>query len=86
LAEHQISCNRSPGKQQLYLKFAAPQTTDIGNAERYDQVISLANMVKTVVDELQGINPFNILKHSFWYLIGIGVLLLICFYTFSVGC
>jgi hypothetical protein len=52
----------------------------------YDQVISLADMAKTVLDELRGFNPFNIFKHSFWYLIGIGVLLLISFCTFSVGC
>jgi hypothetical protein len=49
-----------------------------------DQVISPADMAKTILDELQGFNPFLILKHSFWYLIGIGVLLLICSCTFSV--
>jgi hypothetical protein len=43
----------------------------------YDQVISPANMAKTILDELPSINPFNVLKHSFWYLIGIGDLLLI---------
>jgi hypothetical protein len=50
----------------------------------YDQVISPADMAKTILDELQGFNPFNVLKHAFWYLIGIGVLLLICFCVFSV--
>jgi hypothetical protein len=30
----------------------------------YDQVISPANIANTTLDELQGFNPFNILKHS----------------------
>jgi hypothetical protein len=50
----------------------------------YDQVISPADMAKIILDELQGFNPFNIIKYSFWHLIGIGVLPLICFCTFSV--
>jgi hypothetical protein len=51
-----------------------------------DQVISPANMAKTTLDELQGFNPLNVLKYSFWYLMGIGILLLICFCIFSVRC
>jgi hypothetical protein len=31
----------------------------------YDQVISPADMAKTILDELQGFNPLNVLKHSF---------------------
>jgi hypothetical protein len=52
----------------------------------YDQVISPADMAKTILDELQGFSPFNVLKHSFWYLMAIGILLLICFCIFSVRC
>jgi hypothetical protein len=42
--------------------------------------------LSVVLIELQGINLFSVLKHSFWYLIVIGVLLLIWFWTFWVGC
>jgi hypothetical protein len=52
----------------------------------YDQVISPANMAKTILDELQGFNPFSILKHLFWYLIGRGLFQLICFCALSVRC
>jgi hypothetical protein len=52
----------------------------------YDQVIPPADMAKTILDELQGFNPFSVLKHSFWYLMGIEILLLICFCIFSVRC
>jgi hypothetical protein len=52
----------------------------------YDWIISTADMAKTILDELHGFNPFNVLKHSFWYLTGIGVLLPICFCAFSVIC
>jgi hypothetical protein len=52
----------------------------------YDQVIFPANMAKTILDELKGFNPFNICKHSFRYLVGIVVLLLIWFCTFLVRC
>jgi hypothetical protein len=51
----------------------------------YDNV-SLANVAKTILDELKGVNPFNLLKHSFWCLAGISVLLFICFLVLSVGC
>jgi hypothetical protein len=36
-----------------------------------------ADITKTILDELQLCNPFNSLKHFFWYFIGI-VLLMIC--------
>jgi hypothetical protein len=52
----------------------------------YDQVISPANLTKTILGELQGFNPFNVFKYSFWYLRGLVVLLLIGFCTFSVRC
>jgi hypothetical protein len=51
----------------------------------YDNVVSPANIAKTILDELKGFNLFNLLKHS-WYLARIGVLLLICFLFLSVGC
>jgi hypothetical protein len=52
----------------------------------YDNIVSPANIAKTILDELQGFNPFNLLKHSFWFLAGISVLLFICFLVLSVGC
>jgi hypothetical protein len=52
----------------------------------YNQVISPADLAKTLLDELQGFNPFSVLKYFFWYLTGTGVLLLIWFCTFSVRC
>jgi hypothetical protein len=52
----------------------------------YDNVVSPANTAKTILDELEGSNPFNLLKHSFWYLAGVSVLLFTCFLVFSVGC
>jgi hypothetical protein len=51
----------------------------------HDQVADPADIAKTILDELQGFNPFNTLKYSFWYFIGI-VLLMICWFClFSVG-
>jgi hypothetical protein len=52
----------------------------------YDNVVSPAYFAKTILDEFNGFNPFNLLKHSFWYLAGISVLLLTCFLVLSVGC
>jgi hypothetical protein len=37
----------------------------------YDNVVSPANIAKTILGELKGFNPFNLLKHSFWYLAGL---------------
>jgi hypothetical protein len=37
-----------------------------------------ADEAKTILDELQGFNPFSTLKYSFWYFIGIVLLLLMC--------
>jgi hypothetical protein len=33
----------------------------------YDNVVSPATITKTILDEFKGFNPFNLLKHSFWY-------------------
>jgi hypothetical protein len=35
-----------------------------------NQVISPADMAKMILEELQGFNRLNFLKHSFWYFIG----------------
>jgi hypothetical protein len=51
----------------------------------YDNV-SPANIAKTILNELKSFNPFNLLKHSFWYLAGRSVLLFICFLVLSAGC
>jgi hypothetical protein len=40
----------------------------------------------SVLDALQGFNPFHILRHSFWTLMGIIALLLIVFCLFPVFC
>jgi hypothetical protein len=37
----------------------------------HDQVAAPADIAKTILDELQGFNPFNTLKYSFWYFIGL---------------
>jgi hypothetical protein len=52
----------------------------------YDNVVSPANIAKTILDELEGFNLFNLLKHSFWYLAGISVLLFTRFLVLSVRC
>jgi hypothetical protein len=44
-----------------------------------------ADIAKTILDELQGFNPFNTLKYSFWYFIGIVLLMICCFCLLSVG-
>jgi hypothetical protein len=31
----------------------------------YDIVVSSATIAKTILDEFKGLNPFNLLKHSF---------------------
>jgi hypothetical protein len=49
----------------------------------YDSVVSPASIAKTILDELECFDPFNLLKHS-WYLAGISVLLFICFLVLSV--
>jgi hypothetical protein len=69
------NCTDSLHLQHLRQQILAIQGT-------YDQVTSPADMEKTILDKLQGSNPFKVPKHSFWYLIGIGVLLLICFCAF----
>jgi hypothetical protein len=33
----------------------------------YDNVVSPVTIAKTILDEFKGFNPFNLLKHSFWY-------------------
>jgi hypothetical protein len=57
------------------LKFQHLRQQILEMQRTYDQVISPANMAKTILDEMKGFTPFNIHKHSFWY-----------FYTFSVRC
>jgi hypothetical protein len=49
-----------------------------------DQLAAPAGIAKTILDELQGFNPFDTLKYSFWHFIGI-VLLICCFCLLSVG-
>jgi hypothetical protein len=44
-------------------------------------VAAPADRAKSILDELQGFNPFNILKYFFWYFIGI-VLLMICRFAY----
>jgi hypothetical protein len=46
-------------------------------------VTAPSDIAKTILDELQGFNPFNTLKYSFWYFIGI-VLLMIFFAYFQL--
>jgi hypothetical protein len=52
----------------------------------YDDIVSPGNIAKTVLDELKGLNLFNLLKHFFWNLAGISVLLFICFLVLLVRC
>jgi hypothetical protein len=51
----------------------------------HNQVAAPADTAKSIVDELQGFNPFNTLKYSFWYFIGIVSLMICCFCLLSVG-
>jgi hypothetical protein len=51
----------------------------------YDNV-SPVNIAKAILDEFKGFNLFNLLKHSFWYLAGISMLLFICSLVLSVRC
>jgi hypothetical protein len=48
----------------------------------YDNIVSPANIAKTILDDFKGFNLFNLLKHSFSYLAG----LFTCFLVLSVGC
>jgi hypothetical protein len=54
--------------------------------QKADNVVSPANIAKTILDELKGFNPFNLPEHSFLYLAGISMLLFICFLVLSFGC
>jgi hypothetical protein len=51
----------------------------------HDQVAAPADRAKTILDELQGFNPFRALKYFFWYFIGIVLLMICCFCLLSVG-
>jgi hypothetical protein len=51
-----------------------------------DNAVSPATVAKTVLDELKGFNPFNLLTHSLWDLTGISVLLFTHFLVLSVRC
>jgi hypothetical protein len=50
------------------------------------RVIHPGEITNRVLDALQGFDPFNTLKHSFWILLGIIILLLIVFCLFLVFC
>jgi hypothetical protein len=50
----------------------------------HNQVAAPADIAKTILEELQGFNPFNTLKYSFWYFIGIVLLMICCFCLLSV--
>jgi hypothetical protein len=50
----------------------------------HDQVATPADIAKTILLELQGFNPFSTLKYSFWYFIGIALLMICCFCLLSV--
>jgi hypothetical protein len=50
----------------------------------HNQVAVPADTAKSILDELQGFNPFNTLKYSFWYFIGIVLLMICCFCLLSV--
>jgi hypothetical protein len=54
------------------------------NLQAVRQQILAMQRAKTVLDELQGFNPFNNLKYSFWYFIGIVLLMICCFCLLSV--
>jgi hypothetical protein len=53
--------------------------------QAHDQVAAPADRAKTILDELQGFNPFSTLKYSFWYFIGIVLLMICCFCLLSIG-
>jgi hypothetical protein len=42
--------------------------------QAHGQVIVPADIAKTILEELQGFNPLNTLKNSFWYFIVIVLL------------
>jgi hypothetical protein len=49
-------------------------------------IIHPGEVASRVLDALQGFNPFNILRHSFWILLRNSILLPIVFYLFPVFC
>jgi hypothetical protein len=56
----------------------------LAKQQEHNQVAAPADIAKTTLDELQGFNPFNTLKYSFWYFIGIVLLMICCFCLLSV--
>jgi hypothetical protein len=52
--------------------------------QAHDQVSAPADIAKTILDELPGFNPFNTLKYSSSYFIGIVLLMICCFCLLSV--
>jgi hypothetical protein len=48
----------------LHLQDLRQQILAMGRA--HDQVAAPADRAKTMLDELQGFNPLNTLKYSFW--------------------
>jgi hypothetical protein len=50
----------------------------------HDQVVAPEDIAKTMLEELQGFNPLNTLSHSFWYFIGIILLMTCCFTYFQL--
>jgi hypothetical protein len=59
------------------LKPATIETTEFGHAKNTQSSFSPAkHMAKMILEELQGFNLLNFLKHSFWYFAGIIVLVI----------
>jgi hypothetical protein len=52
--------------------------------QEHDQVAASADRAKSILDELQGFNPFTTLKYSFWYFIGIVLSMISCLCLLSV--
>jgi hypothetical protein len=68
-----------------YLNLQSLRQQILAMQQANDQVISPADVAKTILEELQGFNPLNNQKHSFWYVIGIVLLMIYCFCLLSVG-
>jgi hypothetical protein len=60
LPVHENKANDSVDLRLLRQQILAMQKT-------YDAVVSPATIAKTILGEFKGFNPFNLLKHSFWY-------------------
>jgi hypothetical protein len=69
----------------VYLNLQALRQQILAMQQAYNQVAAPADTEKTIFDELQVFNPFNTLKYSFFYFIGIVLLIICCFCLLSVG-